>query len=406
MATFRYTARTQEGDPQSGTVDAVSEDAAASILHQHGLVITKLVQIGTEGVQEKLVQPVRFFERVTKKDLVYFSRQIAILFETKVPVLEALRAIAEQIRNPALARALFAVIADVNGGAPLSEALGKHPKIFNDFYISMVRSGETSGKLREVFMYLAEYLEREYAALAKTRSALMYPALILVVLGVVGVIVITMVLPQINSLLQEVQVELPLPTRIILFVGNLVAAWWWVFLLVFVGGVAAFVYYMHTPTGKAWVDRLILKIPIAGRIVRAVFTVRIANNLGTLVSSGIPIIRALEVTEEVVGNEVFRGIIQETGKAVERGERIHGVWEAYPQYIPVTVTQMVAVGERTGQLDSVLEHVATFYQKEVDRATDNLTSLIEPVIIVLIGVAVAIFVAGVLLPLYNLTSAF
>lgn len=401
MPSFRYSARTQEGEIQTGVVDAATRDAAIDILHQHHLIITGLTSL--EGGELRSALRHAFFDRVSRKDIVLFSRQIAILFETRVPVLEALQAIAAQTENQALARIVQEIISDVDAGMPLSDTFAKFPKAFSPFYVNMVRSGEAAGKLQEVFMYLAQYLERQYVITAKIRGALAYPAFILIVFFVVAAVMVTVVLPEIGKIFAEEDVKLPVLTQILLFISGLVQKFWWLALAFLITGGAVAVGLLRTPTGRAWLDAQMLHIPIFGKLIQSVLVARMTDNLGTLVSSGLPIVQALEISAAVVGNVTFQEVLFEARAAVQRGEKIHTTFRT-SRVIPQTVVQMVAVGERTGQLDRVLRHMARFYQQEVDQMTDNLVSLIEPVIIVAIGVLIGVFVATILLPIYNLAT--
>ncbi|OHA48641.1 MAG: hypothetical protein A2991_03885 [Candidatus Terrybacteria bacterium RIFCSPLOWO2_01_FULL_58_14] len=404
MPSFRYTARTQPGELQTGVVEASSRTAAASILQQHQLIITGLSEVGGGTLLQALERPVSFLERVSRKDIITFSQQVAILFESRVPLLEALHAIAEQTTNPVLARAMLAIIADIEGGTPFSDAIAKHPKLFSSFYVNLVRSGEASGKLRESFDYLARYLEREYVVVSKIRGSLLYPAFVLTVFFIVVAIMVTVVLPQVGLLFAESNVELPLTTRIILGSATFARNTWWFWasglLIFFVFGGRL----LRTSEGKAWVDERVLRLPVVGPLIHALLIARFADNLGTLVTAGIPLIQALEITGAVVGNAVFKDVLAKTIQAVQRGEQINVTFRD-SWVIPPTVVQMVAIGERTGRLDTVLVHIARFYQREVDTMTDALVSLIEPALIVFLGIGVGIFVASVLLPIYTLSSA-
>jgi type IV pilus assembly protein PilC len=374
-----------------------------TILQQHQLIITGLREVEEERLRATIAQRIAMFRRVPRKEIVNFSRQIAVLAEANVPLLEALNAISEQTLNPRLSQAVRALISDIEGGMPLSDALAKHPKIFSSFYVNMVRSGEASGKLTEVFGFLADYLDREYAVVAKVRGALIYPLFVLVALAIAVLFIVVKVLPSILSLFSDIGATLPLPTRILLGTVSFTKKWWWLLVALFLAILVGFQRLVSTPDGRAWRDAQLLRLPVVGGIVRALLIARVADNLGTLIGAGIPIVRALEVTQDVVGNAVLREVLGKAVSAVQRGEALHETFRASPVF-PQTVVQMVAVGERTGRLDSILEHVARFYAREVEMKTASLVALIEPALIIIVGIGVAIFVAAVLLPIYSLTS--
>lgn len=403
MPSFKYSARTQGGEIQTGTVEAGSQEAAIEILQQHRLIITGLLE--AKEASWGRVFPQKLFERITRRDLFIFSRQLAVLFAAYVPLLEALTAIADQTPNGLFARTIRTIVLDVEGGAPLSDALERFPKVFNPFYVNMVRSGEASGKSQDVFAYLAQYLERQYDVREKIRGALLYPAFILLTFTIVIAIVMTVVLPAIGEVFAAENVELPWVTRFLLSLTGFFRNTWLVWLFMVLFGGAFIVRLLRTPHGRLWFDVQLLDVPIVGNVMRSLLLARFADNLGTLVSSGVPIIQALELSAGVVGNVVFQNAILQAREAVQRGEKLHIALKASP-IVPPTVIQMLAVGEQTGKLEAILRHLSVFYQREVDRTTDNLVHIIEPLIIVGLGVGVGVFVAMVLLPIYNLSLAY
>lgn len=403
MSSYKYTARTRNGDVQTGVVEAGSDEAAIRILQEHQLIITRLTLLGERSLGQRVQRSI--IQRITRKDMLLFSRQLAILFEAHVPMLEALRALAEQTDNQLLARMIRGIAADIDGGMALSDALEKYPRVFSEFYVSMVRSGEASGKLDEVFSFLAEYLERQYEVLSRIRGAFIYPAFILVVFAIVFGVMVAFVLPTIGDVFSAEGVELPLVTRMLLKFAEFLRATWFLWIFGFLAFGFVILRFVRTPAGRQWFHARLLYLPIAGPLMRSLLLSRFADNLSTLISAGLPILRALEITAAVVGNVVFQEALAETVTAVQRGEKIHTSLRSF-EVFPPTVVQMIAVGEQTGKLDVLLKHVAKFYQREIDHATANLISIIEPVIIVVLGIGIAIFIATILLPIYNLSLAF
>ncbi|OHA47674.1 MAG: hypothetical protein A2806_03605 [Candidatus Terrybacteria bacterium RIFCSPHIGHO2_01_FULL_48_17] len=409
MPSFSYTARTPEGELQHGVVEAGSRDAAIATLLRHGLIITEVARIEHKGGFET---ELHLFLGVSKKDLMIFSRQLAVLLDAQVPLLDSLHSLSLQMQNPLLARTVNELANDIDSGTPLSGALESHPKIFSQFYVNIVRSGEASGRIVQVFGYLAEYIEREYAVLSKIRGALLYPALVLC--AVVGVVFVLMFgipgvtdppLETIEQIFEESQVELPLLTRILLGGVGAVRHYYWAFLLGGVGIGVVTANLFRRGEGRSWVQTQFLKAPIFGSVLRNFYLGRMADNLGTLISAGIPIADALSITAAVVGSPVYAKLLISARDGVRRGEPINPFFSGH-WAVPPMVPQMLAVGERTGKLVDIMQHIARFFRQETDRAVENITSLIEPLLIIAMGLMVAFIVAAVLLPIYNLVTVF
>lgn len=404
MSVFSYEARTEEGVKQLGTVEAGSREAAIETLQRHNLIITRLEDLSSRAVLQREVT-LPFLQQVSKKDLVMFSKQLSVLFGARVPLIESLRTIAEQTSSKSFRVKLAEVASDVDGGMAFSQALAKHPDVFSLFYVNIVKSGEVSGRLQEVLEYLAKSIEREYTIARKIRGAMIYPAVVFMVFSVVVALMVLFIIPQLRSVLEETGQELPLVTRIILGSADALRQFFLVIVGLLLAGIIAFVAWVRSKQGKETWDTLLLRFPIVGGLATNLSVARMADNLGTLVAAGVTITRALEVTGDVVGNEAFKRIITESNAAVRSGEQIHAVMRQYPNVIPIMVSHMVAIGEKTGKLESILEHIARFYQAEVDETIDNLVSLIEPLLISVLGIMVAILVAGILLPIYNLAGS-
>lgn len=405
MPLFAYEARAVDtGIKQIGTVEAGSHEAAIETLQRHNLIITKLEDLTARTLLEREI-PFPFLNRISKKDTVMFSRQLAVLFGAHVPLVESLRTLAEQSVNPKMRRMIQEIGSDVDGGLTFSQALAKYPVVFSLLYVSVVHSGEVSGKLQEVLEYLAKNMEREYHLTGKIRGALMYPALVTTVFFVVLAVMAVFIIPKLTEVLEESGQDLPLLTRVIIGMTDYFRRFVWVIILGAGGLLFGFFRYISTKEGKELYDRLLLRFPMIGELAKNLYCSRMSDNLGTLIASGLPITQAIEVTADVVGNSAFRMVLSEALAAVRRGEAIHGILRLHPDIVPLMVSQMTAVGERTGQLDAMLAHVARFYQQEVDSAVDNLVSLIEPLLIVVLGLGVAALVIAILLPIYNLSEA-
>jgi len=402
MPIYNYQARTKGGDVRTGRVEAASKKRAIEVLQHNELIVVAVEEIKEVPIYARRV---KFLERIKSKDIVILTRQLTTLFEAEVPLVAALQTVANQTESSLLREKLFEMSADVEGGGSLSDALSKHPGIFSEFYLNMVRSGELSGKLQEVLTYLADHIEREYLVVSRVKGAMIYPAFVLTGFLVTFAIMMIFVIPQLSSILEESGQELPIFTEIIIGVSEFVRSSWYILLFGIVGGIILFLRYIKTESGKAIWDRAQLKLPIFGGILTKVYLFRFTESLGTLIEGGVSITQALAVSRDVTGNTVYKSIINEVQDEVKRGGTIGGALVLHTE-IPPLVTQMIAVGEQAGKLVPVLRNVARFYQKDVDNAIDNITSLIEPILIVTMGLGVGLLVAGVMLPIYNMVGAF
>ena len=366
------------------------------------LFITNLAETQSRSLFKK---DFKLFERISRKELVNFSRQISVLFEARVPLVESVRTLGEQTKNLTFRKTLMAIATDVDSGKPFSEALSRFPKVFSPFYVNIIKSGEASGRLEEAFNYLADYLDREYALISKVRGAFIYPIFVFVVFVVVTAIMVVFIVPKLQDVLNESGQQFPLPTRVLIGLSGFARSYGIFLLLGLAIAGIMFFYYIKTKEGKVWWDAVSLRMPIFGNLLKNIYVARFSDNLGTLISSGLPIIQAIGITKNIVGNEMFARMLAEAEEAVKRGEMIntvvHGQW-----FVPGMVAEMIAVGEKTGKLDVILGHVARFFRREVDVAVENIVSLIEPILIVSLGLIVAVLVAAILLPIYNLASAF
>lgn len=398
---FNYQARTAQGSIQTGVVEAPNRDVAIETLHRYSLVILEIVE-EKKGFALSLSGELPFFNKVKNQDLVIFSRQLAVLFDAQVPLVQALKTLSEQ-SSPALKKIIKEVASDVDSGTSFSQSLEKFPKVFSFFYVSVVKAGEVSGRLQEVLNYLADHEERSYDLNKKVKGALTYPIFIVSSLVVVGAVMMIFVVPQLTSVLVESGQELPAVTKLIIGLSNFMKNYWWLGILI-VGGMGVGSWYaLQTKTGKDNWDKIKLHLPIFGGIFRKIYLARFSENLGTLIKGGIPIIQSLTITADVVGNFVFKSIILKAREEVRRGNTINSVF-ILEKDIPPIVSQMVMIGEQTGKLDVLLAKIATFFQKDVDNIMENLTSLIQPILILILGAAAGVLVAAILLPIYNLSS--
>lgn len=400
MAIFDYRAKSTDGETLVGAVVAPTENVAYGLLKEKDLVIITL----KERRKIALLSSLQFLKRVKAKETVIFARQLSTMVSANVPLVKALKTLVRQTRNVNLKVIVSDLADEVDGGAKLSVAMSRYPNVFSNFFVQMVRSAETTGKLDEILIYLADQMEKDYDLIAKLRGALIYPAFIVSGLIAVGVLMMVFVLPQLLSVLEEGGAELPATTKIIIGASNFLQTKWWLLLVVIVGLVVGFRYLIRTDVGRRFVDRAKLKVPIFNAIFIRTYLTRFCRSLSTLLASGVPLAQALDIVADIVGNVIYQSIIRETIKEVEGGNSITLVFNR-SRDIPPMLTQMMSVGEQSGRLDQILGKLADFYSRELENLLRNLVTLIEPIVMVLLGIGVAILVAGILLPIYNLSSA-
>jgi len=395
---FNYQARSETGEIQSGVVEASSREAAISLLRKYGLYVTILEEVTAPPLYAKKV---KLFERISRSDIVLFSRQLSIMFKSKIPLVESLRTLSAQTKNPDLKERTLDLSEEVEGGTAFSNALARHPEIFSPFYIAMVRAGEVSGTLSQSLEYLADHLEREYHLTAKIRGAMIYPALVLFVVFLVLILMIFFVIPHLSEVLTGIGQELPAVTKLVINSAAFLRKWGWTFLFGIILLVFGSLRYRRTKKGKEIFDRSFLKLPILGPFLKMVNLSQFAENLSTLISGGLPIAEALQTVGEIVENSCYQKVIFEARDRVRKGEPISKVLAEASEVFPPIFTQMVLVGERTGTLDTTLMNIVSFYKGEIDRTIDNLLNILEPALIIILGVVVAGLMLAILVPLYR-----
>ncbi|OGF87212.1 hypothetical protein A3B19_03175 [Candidatus Giovannonibacteria bacterium RIFCSPLOWO2_01_FULL_46_32] len=404
---FRYKARTGEGGATEGVIEAASVDLAVSSLQQRNFLVLSIEPIeGAAGMGiGKIAEWLGVFERIPMEDVVILTRQLSTLFEAKVPVVESLKIIIGETESRALRKNISDLLDDIQGGMPMSQAMSRRPEVFSKFYVAMVRSGEESGKLEEIFRFLADYLERSYELARKARNALIYPAFVLSAFIAVMAMMLIFVVPNLANILVESGQAIPIYTRIIIGFSDLLRNFGIILILLLAALGVFLARYAKTENGKIYFSRLVIAAPLIGGLYKKIYLSRISDNLHTLLSGGITVVRALEITSEVVGNEIYRKILLDSMESVKGGNMISESFSKYED-IPPLLSQMIRIGEETGKLDYILKSVAGFYRRDVDNFIDNLVSLIEPILIVALGLGVGILVAAVLVPIYNISTAF
>lgn len=403
MPKFNYTGRNKQNEAVEGMLEAETEAAAADILLERGLVVTGLSELSGFNVGLFVRS---LFNGVSKKDLSIFLRQLAILISAAIPLVQAVRMLSEQTTNSSLREALRQIVEEVEGGTKLSIAFSKYPYIFNSFFVNMIRSGETSGKLDEILNYLADQQERDYELHNKIQGALSYPIFIMSVMVLAAFVMMFFVLPKMLAMFKELGpgVQLPWTTRTLMWSTEFTRNYWYLIIGGFVGSVAGLRIAGRNATGRRILDTVKLKIPIFGKLFRYIYIIRFTRSFGTILVGGVTVPMGLRIVKDIIGNTVYEDLISRTIKEVEDGNPISSVFMKSPD-MPRMVSQMFSVGEQTGRLDDVLLKITDFYVREVNATIETVITLIEPMIMVLLGVGVAIIVAGILLPMYQITAS-
>jgi type IV pilus assembly protein PilC len=393
--TYTYKARDRGGNILAGTVTADNEALVLQKLREQGYTPLEV------GKQKKGMNIELTAKKVKLKELAVFSRQFATMVNSGLPILRALSILADQTENPELARVLGVIRTDVEQGASLSGAMVKHPKVFNNLFVAMVKSGETGGSLDNVLLRLADMIENEVKLRGKIKSAMTYPVAVVALVVLIMSAMLLFVVPQFQTIYASLGGSLPLPTRVLLFASNIFKKYWYIVLI----GVFIFRFFFRrwkkTDKGRESVDRMKLKVPVFGVIFQKVALSRFASTAAMLLRSGVPILQALEIVAETVNNRVVSNAIEDVQVSVREGESMAKPLAKHAVFPPMVV-QMLAVGEETGQVDTMLEKVAQFYDAEVEASVDALTSLIEPLLIAVIGGCVGAAVIALYMPMFNI----
>lgn len=400
---FYFKAKNSDGELREGKIEAFSQDDAVTILQDKGLIPISLDKVEENSLASVFRKLEKGWEGIKPQELVVFFRQLATLVEAKVSIVASLKAIEEQTENKFLGTVLLEVIEEVEDGLPLSEGMGKHPDVFSPIMINMIKAGEVSGNLQRSITFIADNTEKNYQLTSKIKGALLYPGFVLGAATVIGFLVFTVILPKLTSIFTEMNVTIPWYTRIIIDTGNFMQSYWWAVLTVLVAIIVGIVYYTKTDDGKEEMDHYRIKLPILGKMFRFVYVARFAENLSVLLSGGIPIVEALNITGSIIGNSVYQKIINLAAEEVKKGGSMGSVFAKYEQF-PSIVPKMIKIGEESGKTSDVLKSIAYFYDQEVDRFTKNMMSLIEPILIVALGIGVAILVFAILMPIYEITN--
>ena len=402
MAQYQYTGVGRDGGMTSGQLVANSADEVAQLLRKQRIRVTKIEPLGEK---KKVTLPFGIGNRskVTQDEVAVFTRQFSVMIDAGLPLVQCLDILSKQADNAHFGEVLADIRGEMEGGANLADAMGQHPKVFSELYCNMIAAGEAGGILDIILQRLAQYIEKAVKLKRAVKSASIYPAVIISVACAVVLVILWKVIPTFATLFAGLGAQLPLPTRIVIMASNFVAAYMPILIVGGIAGVFAFRRYYRTDSGELIIDKMILRIPVAGLLLRKIAVARFCRTLGTLVSSGVPILEALGITAETAGNRVVKDAILATRKSVEGGRSLARPLAKSGAFPPM-VTQMIGVGEETGALDNMLTKIAEFYEDEVDTAVEGLMALLEPVMIVFLGVIIGGIVVSMYLPMFDLIN--
>lgn len=398
---FQFKAISISGNQQEGKIEATTQEKAIEMLQRH-----KLVVVSIKPIREfiSLGKMFSFLHRVKREKIIMFSKELAVMLESGIPLVEALRILYGQEENEYFKEQIYSIASKVDDGMPFSSALAESPNLFSDFYINIVKAGEASGKLQETFVHLSTYMDKQSYVNAKLRNAMIYPAVVISGFGVVGVGVMVFVMPQLVSVFDKSKTELPAATKALVALSGFFQNYLIVIIVVFISFVYLLKSYISTPNGKKVFDSLVLKIPKIKNILQKIYVSRFAGNLSMLIASGIPITDALKISGNIVGNNVYKELIYSSIDEVKIGGSVSYVFEKSDNF-PVVVSKMMRIGEKSGQFGKILQDIAFFYEKEIDLAIEGIMALIEPVLIFVLGIGVLVFILAILQPIYGLTGA-
>jgi len=401
MPRFNYQAMTRTGGIVSGTLEAESSAELVSKLKVSGYFPMDISQDVVEG--KRRLPILKLGGRVKASEVEFFSYQLATLLNSGVPLIRALSVASEQINNAGFRNAVDQIRYDVEHGSTLYDALGRHKKIFSDLYINIVRAGETGGVLGLVLARLADFSEKQRKLKSAVIAALFYPAILVFVGLSIGAVLTLFVIPRLSSMFTELGTALPLPTQILMSFTGFIKGYWWIMLIVLIGTIVGLRQYSRTDSGKVNIDRYKLKIPLAGGVFRTAALSRFARTLGTLLENGVPILQSLAIVRETIGNIVYRNIVENSEREVERGESLAASLQRSGEF-PALVTHMIAIGEESGNPQDMLTKLSEYYDAEMDKQLDRISSLIGPIIILIMALAVGFLVAAAVLPIFEASS--
>ena len=407
MPIFEYSGIDSKGKKTAGNVDAENERSARAKLRRMGVFPTTIGVEGKggggKGGLSMQIDVGKFLQRVKVQDVAVMTRQLATLIGANIPLVDALAALVDQIENPKLRNILAGVRERVIEGSKLSDALRGHPKIFGDLYVNMINAGESSGALEIVLQRLADFTEGQSKLRSKVIGAMIYPAIMSFVGVTLMIMLLTFVVPKVTKIFVDMKATLPLPTRMLMGASNAVTDYWYVFVLLVPVAVYGVRRFLNTPGGRAWWDKKLLTLPLFGKLNKMVIVSRFTRTLSTLLSSGVPLLTAMDIVRNIITNTRLRAVIEQTRDNVREGQSVADPLRRSGEFPPL-VTHMISIGEKTGELEKMLERIADTYDAEVDNTVSTLTTLLEPIMILVMAGIVSFIVMSILLPIIKLNQ--
>lgn len=402
---FTYTARNNKGELEKGEMEMPSEHDLAQYLRSKDLILTRAETQNNKTGNGKKTIKLPWLQRVSVIEKIFFTQNLQVMVRSGLSISVALKTLAEQTTNKSLSAILLEIQQKVDRGIPLSDSLANHSKIFSELYVSMVRAGEKSGKLEEVLLQITNQLRKNHALIAKVKSALTYPVIVIIAMIGIGTAMMVYVIPQMTSVFQEVNATLPLPTLILISTSNfLVNNGLWV-LLGAILTIVGFVQFIHSKKGKQTWHSFLLKLPIVSPILKKINLAKFSRTFSSLLKTDIPIVQAFQITSSTLSNVLYRETLLQTSEGVKKGVSVSSIIRSHPQLFPPLISQMIAVGEETGTLDNILEELAQFYEDDVDRTMSNLATIIEPVLMIVLGLGVGAMAIAIIMPMYSLSQS-
>lgn len=404
MPNYFYIAKSLEGEEKFGEMEAPDEHQLARILRQEGYVLIS-ANLEKKIKEDKFSISIPFLNRVSLKEKIFFVRNLRVMVSAGISLPRSIRTLSDVSKNKKFKKALYEIVEEVGKGKSFADALTKYPDIFSEFFCSLIKAGEESGTLEEALKNLTQQMERENELKSKLMGAMIYPAVVISAMIGIGILMLVMVVPKLAETFKDLGIDLPLTTRVVIAIGNFMAERWYFGLLIIVAFIFLLRAFLRTKTGKKIIDGLSLKIPIIAPLLQKTNSAYTARTIGSLVTSGVSIVRALEITAGILGNVNFKQAMIDSAEKVRKGEKLSEALRAYENLYPPVVIQMIEVGEETGETSDILQKLADFFEEEVTSATKNISSVIEPVLMLLIGGAIGFFAVSMIQPMYSMLSA-
>jgi type IV pilus assembly protein PilC len=399
---FLFKAKAANGEIREGRIDALSQDVAIAMIRDRGMLPLSIEAEKEVSFFKMDLQ--KMLEGVSLRELSVFFRQLATLVEAKVSIVASLQAVKDQSENSYLRSAIEGMCADIENGSSLSDAMGKYPDIFEGLMVSMVKAGELSGNLQRSVQFLASNTEKNYELNSRVKSAMFYPVFVLTFSCIIGFLVVSFVIPKLTSVFAGMNVTLPWYTQILMNIGGFMSQYWALVLVLVIAFFGGIIYYVKTEDGRREWDVFKMRLPLFGKLYEYIYISRFSENLAVLLDGGIPIVRSLIIVGEVVDSTTYEGVILRAADEVRSGGNMSNVF-AKSEYFPPIVAQMIKIGEDSGKVSQVLRNVSDFYTKETERITRNLSTMLEPIMIIFLGAIVAVLVFSVFVPIYTMTSS-